>query len=152
MPALVIPDALPDIRYWLRTHPLLVPLHLGRVFFRLPDPQNIGGWPIMRIYRLPGGGIVETGGDTPFYRMYVTVECWSNGPPERRGFDFASVRQLAQAAESALWDLDSGTLLNPAGNGTRAQAALATGTIDSPDPDTGWPRMVVDTRWDLLPL
>lgn len=137
---IVVPDALNDIRAWLRQHPDLSPLHNGRVFFRIPDNQT--QFPLLRIYR-SGGGIVAAGGDAPVQNVNVSIECWHN-----TGRGYQALRQLVNAVESALWQLGASTLINPAGN-TVVLDALVTNVIDSPDPDEGWPRFVVDSRFTV---
>lgn len=141
----VIPDVMPDVRYWLRTHPDLQPLHAGRVFFRIPDDDKVSGWPLIRIYQ-HSGGIPDLGGDAPISTVEISIECWHN-----KDSGYTAVRQLANATASALFQLIPGSLLNPSGQ-TRAINATATTIIDSPDPDTGWPRKIVDTTWTFAPL
>lgn len=139
----VFADALPDIRYWLRNQPDLNALHAGRVFFRLPAQP--GGWPLMRIYQ-HGGAPVELGGDAPLDELLVSVECWHNQPA-----GYQQARQLTVALRSVLHFLPAGTVLNPSSS-TVALAAAVTNVIDSPDPDSGWPRLVCDTRWTIQAL
>lgn len=138
--AIVIPDALPDVRYWLRNHPDLQPYHSGRVFFRIPDADKLSGFPIMRLYRL-AGGVIAQGGDVNISQVAIAVECWHN---QNKGYD--AIRQMAVALESACQTLPAGQLLNPTGE-TRAQSARVINVLDSPDADTGWPRLVCDTSW-----
>lgn len=137
----VFPDVLGDLRYWLRRHPDLAPITAGRVFFRIPEKP--GGWPLQRIYR-HGGGARPTGGGAPVQDVLVSVECWHNVDS-----GYQVLRQLVAATESAFWTLTSDTLLNPAGT-TLAVDAAVTNVIDSPDPETGWPRFVVDARLSVI--
>lgn len=150
--AVVIPDFMPDVRYWLRTHPDLAPFHAGRVFFRIPDAGKVSGGVLMRLYRI-GGGIADLGGDAPISTFDISIECWciqTPTTPDPRKL-YTTVRQMADATVSALFQVIPGSLLNPTGQ-TRALNALATTVIDSPDPETGDPRMVVDSRWTFAPL
>jgi hypothetical protein len=136
-----VPDVLNDVRYWLRRQADLAAVHAGRVFFRIPDNQ--ASFPLMRIYRT-GGGMRQTGGGAPISDVLISIECWSN--LERL---YGTVRQLAQVTEAALWSLPSGMQINPAGL-TVVIDAMVLNVIDSPDPDTGWPRIVCDTRWSVI--
>lgn len=140
-----IPDYLPDVRYFLRNNNLLQPLHQGRVFFELPAPTKIGGWPVMRLYDL-GGGIVEHGGDADISQFHIGIECWTN---QQSGYQ--AVRQLSVLTISALRQIDPGALINPSGQ-TRVSHAVVINSLDSPDPDSGWPRRILDTTWTFLPL
>ncbi|HEX3539656.1 MAG TPA: hypothetical protein VHT75_04355 [Acidimicrobiales bacterium] len=141
----VIPDYLPDMKAWLKTHPTLTPLHGGRVFFRIPTKQ--GQWPILRIYQL-NGGIIGDGGDANVSQIDLSIE--TVGAPG--SFDYTTVRQLAIAVESVMWTMPAGTLLNPGGGPTVALSARAMNKIDSQDPDTGSPRIVLDSRWQIQGL
>lgn len=140
---ILVADPMPDIRYWLRTQPDLQAIHNGRVFFRIPNQQS--QFPLLRIYR-HGGGITSDGGDARTSTVNVTVEAWHNVQA-----DYNLARQLAVALESALWTLPPSTLLNP-GSDTVAYNAEVTSTIDMPDPESGWPRLICDTRWVIQGL
>jgi hypothetical protein len=137
----VLPDAMPDIRAFLRSHPDISPYTGGRVFFRIPDPGKEGGFPLLSLHRL-GGGITARGGDAITADIAVAISVWHN---DRRGYN--SVRQCATAIESALWQINS-TLLNPAGQ-TVALSAQVTNTIDLPDPESSWPRIVLDATFTV---
>lgn len=137
--AVVFPDAINDLRYWLRRHPDLTPFTNGRVVFRIPkDPV----FPLQRIYRT-GGAVQQGGGGAPIQDILVSIECWHN---LLTGYD--TLRRLVAATESAVFTLPSKTLLSPIGN-TLAIDAICTNVIDSPDPSDGWPRFIVDTRFTV---
>jgi hypothetical protein len=137
IPAVVFPDTMPDVRAWLRAHPVLAPLHGGRVFFRLPAKGKGLAFPCMRIYQL--GGAVQAGTDTPIEDLHISIETWGG-----QDSDYPAVRQLNVALRSACHQLQQGTLINPAGN-TVVSNAQVTNSLDSPDPQTGWPRIICDT-------
>lgn len=139
----VVPDAVPDIKAWLKNDPDSRAYHAGRVFFYIPD--RVSGYPLCRLYRLDGG-IQTQGGDAPLSQVDVTIECWGD---TKAMWD--QVRALALAIESSLWQIPSGSLINPSGQ-TRVRNAAAINSIESIDPDGAWPRMIVDTRWSLLPI
>ena len=142
--AQIFSDPLPDIRWWMRHQTALAALHSGRVFFRIPDNQTL--WPVIRIYQL-GGQPVNQGGDIPLERLAVSCELWYGGSTVTVAYGgYPTLRSMTNILKSALQQLPSGTLLNPNGN-TVATDAAVTGVIDRPDPDTGWPRIIVDTTW-----
>lgn len=133
MSNLVFPNTMWDTRAWLRADPTLNPLHDGRVFFRLPDnPQA----PLMRIYKSGGG--VQNDSETPMQDIRVALEVWG-----MQNSDYQKVTQLSLALESVCHQVQPGTLINPDGNTVLHNANFTTG-FDSPDPDTGWPRIVCD--------
>ena len=127
------PDALPDIRFWLRNHHYLKDLSQGRVFFSIPP--SVKKAPFIRIYRSGGGPQSEN--EAPIMDLRLGVETWGMA-----GADYEAVRQTALAIEQAAHDFDPGTVLGP--NGTVGQNINPTTAMDSPDPDTGWPRIVLD--------
>jgi hypothetical protein len=136
----VFPDVLNDVRYWLRRHPDLAPITGGAVFFRIPTTPS--SWPLQRIYRLGGG--VRPGTDAPIQDVLVSIECWHN-----QDSGYQALRQLVAATESAVWTLPSAARINPSGQ-TLVTDAAVTNAIDSPDPDTGYPRYVLDTRFTVI--
>lgn len=144
-PSIVIPDYMPDIKAWLKAHPTLTPLHAGRVFFRIPTKQ--AQWPILRLYQMTGG-MMSQGGDGTESQVFIAIEVI--GQPQ--SFDYTPVRQLATAVESVLWTMAAGTVLNPGTGQTVAHDARSMNRIDSQDPDTGSPRFVLDTRWQIAGL
>lgn len=131
------PDFMPDLKAWLKAHPLLAPLHGGRVFFRIPDfPVT---YPLMRLYRSGGGA--ENRGDTPvLYLPRVGLEVWGNA---RSMYD--QVRALEIAVETALNEAGP-QLLNPPSGTTYLASATVNAVVDSPDPDEGWPRFTLDAQ------
>lgn len=137
----IFPDTLADMRAWLRANSLLQPLHQGRVFFRLPDflfsPKDAqASTPAIRLYRHGGGPRANS--EVPIDDARLTLECWVGAPRQ-----YASLRQLVLAVTSVLHDLPSASLpLNPP-DGCLLLNAQVSGTIDAPDPETGWPRVVM---------
>lgn len=141
MPSVAIPNTLFDVRAWLRAHPNFADLCPGRTFFRLPDnPANL---PCMRLYRA-GGGLSSQDSDIPEHSPRLSIEIWGNGPKQA-----PLVTQIQQGLEDACWQIQSPTLINPAGNTILTSATFNTG-FDSPDPDTGWPRSVCDVTISAL--
>lgn len=138
--AVVFPDSLNDIRYFLRRHPDLVPFTAGRCFFRIPDNAT---FPLQRIYRT-GGAVQQGGGGTPIQDVLVSIECWH----DQLG-GYTVLRQLVAATESAVFSLPSRSLINPTGN-TLVVDAVCLNVIDSPDPDNGAPRFICDTRFTVM--
>lgn len=136
----IVPDAMNDLRWWLRRVPDLVPLVGGRVVFRIRDDTP---FPLQRIYR-SGGGMRQDGGGTPIQDILLSIECW--GAAEN-GYD--AVRAIVAATESAVWQLTSGTRINPTGQ-TLVVDSIVTNSIDSPDPDTGAPRYILDSRFTVM--
>lgn len=131
-------DAMGDIKVWLINHATLAPLHDGNVFFRIPDTDPTGQF--MRIYRTGGS---PQAGDTPLWDIKVSVEAWGT-----RNQDYDLVRGLATAIEGILFDVQSPILANPEGNTVILDAEANSG-FDSPDPDTGWPRIVVNATFTV---
>lgn len=137
MPTLVFPNAMWDIRYWLRNHPNLNPIHGGRCFFRLPD-QPVA--PLMRLYRSGGG--VQMNSEVPIQDIRLAIEIW--GITDNLGrSDYQSLTRLQMGLEDACNRLVPGTLANPSGNTVLSNLNFTTG-FDSPDPSTGWPRIICD--------
>lgn len=144
----IVPDFLSDARYWLRRQSDLVPLVDGRVFFRIP-PNAI--FPLQRIYR-SGGGMRQSGGGTPIQDIMLSIECWGaapDSPTATSSNGYNAVRSVVAATESAIWQLTSRTQINPTGQTIVVDAAVLTG-IDSPDPETGSPRYVLDSRFSVI--
>ena len=127
------PDAMPDIRYWLRNHPYLSALSAGRVFFNIPPKVKTA--PFIRIYRSGGGPQIDS--EVPMSDLRLGIDVWGMS-----GRDYDVVRQTVLAIESAAHDLDPGTVLGP--TGTVGQNISVTTALDTPDPDTGWPRIAMD--------
>lgn len=137
--AVIFPDTLNDVRFWLRRQADVAAITSGRCFFRIPDNAT---FPLQRIYRT-GGAVQQGGGGTPIQDVLVSIECWHN---ELGGY--TTLRQLVAATESAVFALPSQSLINPTGN-TRVVDAVVSNVIDNPDPDTGWPRFICDTRFTV---
>lgn len=146
--AVIVPDFLSDARHWLRRHPDLQPLVGARVFFRIPDSAT---FPLQRIYRM-GGAMQQGGGGIPVQDFLLSIECWGAAPgtPQSTPFNgYDAVREIVAATESAIWQLPSGTQINPSGRTLVIDAAVSN-AIDSPDPDTGAPRYVLDSRFTVM--
>lgn len=131
MSTIVLPDPMPDLRYWLRNDATLNPIHGGRVFFRLPKTLQA---PLMRISRTGGGWLASA--EAPLMDVQCLIEFWG-----LQNSDYQAIRQLEVAFESICHEWSAGTLLNPTSN-TRMHNAMVNTAFDSPDPDTGWPRIV----------
>lgn len=127
---LVFPDAVEDLRQWLRQHPLLADLTGERWFFRIPD--EVSGAPFGRLYRVGGG---PQASEAPIQDLRIAHEVWG-----KVDSDYTAVRQTVLALES-LYQVASNVLMN---NSTALLNARVTGALDAPDPDTGVPRMVCD--------
>jgi hypothetical protein len=134
---LLYPDIEGDFKVWLQHHELLSGLTAGRVFFRLPKDNPTP--PFLRLYRLGGGP--NPLDDTPVDMPRMAVEVWhtmvSGSPPP-----YAVLRQTVRALQTALFQAQ-GVLLNPKGSTTLLSGSVI-GVVDAPDPDLGWPRLVVD--------
>lgn len=135
--SLVFPNAMWDLRAWLRAHPYLAPIHDGRVFFRLPDDPVA---PLMRLYRAGGGG-AQNDGEAPLQDIRLSIEIWGITDEATGRSDYQSLTRLQMGLEAACHDNQPGTLVNPRGNTILDNANFTTG-FDSPDPSTGWPRIV----------
>lgn len=135
MTPIQFPDALPDIRAWLRTSSYTQPLIAGRAFFRIPAkaPKS----PFVRLYQ-SGGGPLPTQ-EVPMETLRIAIEVWAT-----TGANYPTVRAVERAIKTGTHLMAPGTLL---GTGTRVHRAQVNLAVDSPDPDTGWPRRVLDTQW-----
>lgn len=131
MSSLVFPDAMVDLRYWLRNDPILNPMHGGRVFFRLPKTTQA---PMLRISRIGGGQQIDS--EVPIQDIQLTVEVWG-----MQNSDFQAVRQLVLAIEHVCHQWQPRRLLNPSSNTLMDNARFNT-AYEAPDPETGWPRMI----------
>lgn len=129
---LLFPDTMFDLRAWLRAHTLLTNLSGGRVFFRIPD--DISKAPFLRIYRV-GGGVQY--GEAPLQDIRIAIEAWG-----MENKHYTSVRQTVIALESLFHAADN-VQLNGAGS-TLLLYSQVTSVSDQPDPDTGWPRILLD--------
>ena len=139
MTSLVLPDAMPDIRSFLRTESDLNALLSGRVFFRLP--AQIKQAPFLRITRAGGGQ--QPNSEAPVADIRVGIEIWG-----MEGSDYDAIRAVSQQLESiAATPIGPGLVLG--GNGTVLLNLVITTGMDLPDPETGWPRFVMDTVWTV---
>ncbi|MCU1494873.1 MAG: hypothetical protein JWO62_2637 [Acidimicrobiaceae bacterium] len=129
--SLVFPDAMADLRSFLRAHPLLAGLSGPRVFFRIPTPAPTVA-PFIRLYQAGGGPLAS---ETPTDQLRVAHEVWG-----LQFSDYTLVRQTVQALKT-LYQQGSDVLM---GAGTVLQDARVTSSVDAPDSDSGWPRLVVD--------
>jgi hypothetical protein len=133
MSATLYPDAMPDIRSWLRNHSYLASLSAGRVFFSIPP--KITQAPFIRIYRSGGGPQAES--EAPVSDIRVGIDVWG-----LTGADYTAVRSTVRAIEAAAHDFQPGTQLGS--TGTIGLNVNVTTAVDTPDPDTGWPRIYMD--------
>jgi hypothetical protein len=141
--SVVFPNAMWDLRYWLRNHPNLAPIHGGRCFFRLPDfPVS----PLMRLYRAGGG--VQSDSEVPMQDLRAAIEIWGMTDPTSGRSDYTPLTNLQMGLEDACTNVQPGMLINPSGNTLIHNANFTTG-FDSPDPDTGWPRIVCDVTFTV---
>lgn len=131
------PDAMPDIKYYLKHHPWLADLTAGRVFFHLPK-ENCP-IPFIQMYRT-GGGPQVAGDISPMWTFRVSVVVWGN-----KGQDYPMVRATVVAIESMAAQWLHGTVLGPGGT---VGTDMTANSHDLPDNDTGSPRIVMDTSWD----
>lgn len=138
MSELVFPDALVDLRYWLRNDPILNPMHGGRVYFRLPKTTQA---PMLRISQVGGGQQPDS--EVPIMDLQCILEIWG-----MQSQDYQAVRQLRLAFEHVCWAWPAGNLLNPTSN-TRMHNARFNGGYDSPDPQTGWPRIITHATFTV---
>lgn len=139
MANLIFPDPMVDLRYWLRNDPILNPLHGGRVFFRLPRTTLA---PMLRLSRIGGGQ--QTNSEVPLQDIQCVIEVWG-----MRNQDYDAVRQLVIALEHVCHQYVPGTPLNPTGN-TILWNSNFTFAQDSPDPITGWPRMMCHVVFTVI--
>lgn len=134
-PRSVFPRTLVDMKAWIGKHPNLKPIHGGRVFFRVPDYAWDKG-PVMRIYR--AGGAVQTNSEAPMQDIRLSVEAWV-----KEWDNYPVITDLCSLLEDACTNVQAGSLINPVGNTILDNASFNT-AFDSPDPDTGYPRIVCD--------
>lgn len=141
------PDYMLDIRAWLRAHPDLTDLVAGRVFFRIPP--KVSKAPFIRIYQ-SGGGPQEDAMDAPVLDIRVGIDVWGI-----TGKDYANVRRVTTALFGIAHDTPALTeIVGPTspsygwGNTVLMNLSITT-SVDSPDADTGWPRMVLDAIWTV---
>jgi len=123
-------DVLPDLKAWLQS---LNTLAGTRVFFRLPEKPSAA--PFMRISR--SGGAVLPDSEVPLSVIRVTIEAWGMA-----NSDYDKVRQTVNAVEQAFHNI--GFSPTPVGSGASTILwAEVDSIVDMPDPDMGWPRIVL---------
>lgn len=138
---IVFADYLPDLRYWLRNDPILHPMHGGRVYFRLPRTTQA---PMLRISQVGGGQQPDS--EVPISDVQCIIEIW--GMQDK---DYEAVRQIRLGLEHICWAWVPGNLPNPTSN-TRMHNARFNGGYDSPDPQTGWPRIICHTTFTVTAI
>ena len=141
------PDYMVDMRAWLRAHPYLVNLTAGRVFFRIPPKPSAA--PFLRIYQSGGGPQAEES-DAPVMDIRLGIDVWGMA-----GSDYTAVRKTGNALYAIAHDTPALTRLTGPptssyawGNTVHMNLNITT-SLDSPDPDTGWPRKVLDAVWTV---
>jgi hypothetical protein len=137
MTTLPLPDALPDIRAYLRTHPFLSSLSAGRVFFKLPDKD-----PAAPFIRLNSSADTMDPGDSPLLIARVGIQIFG-----LQDSDFPKLRQVKVAIQSIAYLFDQGVVLGS--GGTKGKQLVVNTAFDSQDPATGWPRIIMDTSWTV---
>lgn len=136
----MLPDAMPDIRHFLRNHPFLSGLSAGRVFFRIPDAGKISVSPFIHLYWTGGG--LQPDSEAPIADVSVALAIWGMD----RG-DYGLVRETSIAIQNIAFMFSDMTVLGP--GGTIGKYLKVTTGVDSPDPDTGWARIVLQTTWTV---
>ena len=141
------PDYMLDMRAWLRNHPYLAELSGGRVFFRIPPKPSAA--PFVRIYQSGGGGQAEEA-DAPVLDIRLGIDVWGMA-----GSDYPAIRATTLALYAIAHDTPPMTqLIGPTssvyawGNTVHMNMNITT-ALDSVDPDTGWPRKVLDAVWTV---
>ena len=124
---------------WLQKDPILASLHGGRVFFRLPATTKA---PMLRLSQIGGGQ--QYNSEVPLQDLQCIIEIWG-----MENKDYQKVRQLRLAIEHVCHQYVAGTLLNPSGNTILWNANFTSG-FDSPDPETGWPRMICHVVFTVI--
>lgn len=117
----VLPDLDEVLIGFLNTHPALAPLHNGRVGHSLAG----GNGTAVRVASLGGTQAWPWEGTTEYQ-----IECW--------GGSYHQANTLARTVVAAAYDLPG-----PAGGGFVSAAEVTLRPLDSPDPDTGRPRLIV---------
>lgn len=138
----LVPDALPAIRKFFRTSPYTAPLVGGRVFFTIPKTEAPKS-PFMRLYR--SGGTLQANSEAPIATIRVAIEAWATKPSE-----YTTVRNLVRGIETACQTFPAGLRLTPNTTfSTRVLNIVITTAVDMPDPETNWPRVVLDSIWTV---
>lgn len=136
----MLPDAMPDIRYFLRHHPFLADLSGGRVFFRLPDAGKVSGAPFIHLYWVGGG--LQPDSEAPIADVQVSLAIWG-----MTRTDYEAVRLTSLAIQNIAFVFSDMTVLGP--GGTIGKYLKITTGLDSPDPDTGAARIILNTVWTV---
>ncbi len=124
-----LPDLLPAVKAWI----IATGIVGGRCWYRLPlNPKQV---PFARISRSGGGP--EADSQIPVTRITVLVEFWGMA-----NSDYDVVRGAGLALEQATHAIN-GPSWAGADTGVVILAANVLTSMDSPDPDTGWPRYLV---------
>lgn len=130
------PNAITDIQAYLKNHPYLAELTQGRVFLRLP--AKIKTSPFLRLYDSGTAPLEDS--DAPWLQHRLGMDVWAM---DNR--DYYLVNETVLALYAIAHDQSPGVVLGP--NGTVVKNIAITTSVDSPDPDTGWPRKVMDALW-----
>lgn len=136
MTDLLVPDVMADLQTYLQGHPLLADLTGPRVWFRIQGSPTAA--PFIRLYQV-GGGMLA--GEVPVENPRISHEIWGLANP-----DYVKVRQTVRALKT-IYQSAQNVLMGS----TVLQNAEVTGTVDSPDPDTGIPRVVLDVVLIAVP-
>lgn len=129
------PDLMGDARTWLRIHPYLTALKAddnvtsllaARVFFRIPD---VATFPLIQLY---DAGTINQPGEAPVVDGQLGLTVW--------GGTYKQVSDITNAVKAAFHLMPPGTRMGATTVGLNADV---TGSVDSPDPDTGAPRKVL---------
>lgn len=121
------PDFLTDFKDWAIAHPDLT----ANVVWRFPKQ------PVYPIILLHGAGRVRLAGEAPFWSQRLAYQVWTNDDAQ-----FTAIKNLADALCGALDDITSMTVIGT----SLVRSVTGTSCDESPDPDTGWPRFIVNTR------
>lgn len=141
MTTITIADPLVDLLDWCRTHPDLTPLLGARTYWKFT--ASIDTYPAMRIYDSVLPVILPSGGGLPITDAHIAFDIFGGAPA-----DFLAVKQIATTLVAILHTFPQNYII---GN-TMVKNAEVTGGINSPDPATGNPRYVLDSRWTCTPI
>lgn len=122
-----------DLRDWARA----VPIAGGRVYMRIPETVPV--YPVVRLFRSGGS---RQPGDTPIYNVNVAWDVWGGAEA-----DFDAVETATAALVDAIDYMGADDLST-----TRILNADAQNVIISPDPETGWPRNIIDSQFTYVLL
>jgi hypothetical protein len=134
VPVAVLPDVKRVVADYLRSHADVSALVGTRVGTRVPSANAGSSWvntdgtpkfPLLVVQRIGGLPAVERWLDA----ARIQLDCWANTE--------ADAWKLASTVQAALWDLPGNRPL-----GVVTGVAPDLGMTDSPDPDTGRPRVL----------